>query len=708
MSSYVNPQVAGIAQRDLESTVISVDAITAVDATALGLVAGDTIIAKGRDVPGDVSFGFPFIVEASGTVDGGTVFSIGGGLYARLQYVGAVDVKWFGAVGDGVTDDVSAINAALACGAGELNFSDGTYYVLAASLENDQPEKGLVVKQNMTITFSSGAKILHEANADSRHIFCSGAACDNVTFINPEIDGNNSSTNGIGLNDVEECHIIGGFLRGIIGGNVTPYQTSLGGGRAITFQSFKTNVSINGTAFENCSTCIDVSRIYNQTVCGGVAIADITAKDCEVIVGCLGGNGSYLPDSVDNLNLNSTVISGVTFHNCGKSNKTPLRTNLSLRRQNSTGNCFPFSSLARTGTSYASYDWLVLETGYNPALPEWDPTATYNVADEVKYTDDGTNSALFSCDQTSGLTIKNVRGYNEASYGTIGALYRGIGSNVSISDVDVTIAARKLIWHCPNPIINSFARPTGYAKNCHFFDIINKGTVEYLIESENPVTGSATADYMPIAWCAMEIYCDSNTVTTGFVGPNLASQSTNPYNVWLCLRNLSRGGTISGAAYQIKNVTTTDPSWASPDSQGYKNVYLNTVEVRTHSYGPAIKLTRTGTNPAVVTLGTSPSTLGDYLYLSNGLFIAGNAYNANLVRFNSLRLWVDGFNMLRSLNSDPGSATSGSPFGKKVSVPGSTSASGAPGQWAADTSYVYVYVGDGSTHSWVRAPAAVW
>lgn len=50
----------------------------------------------------------------------------------------------------------------------------------------------------------------------------------------------------------------------------------------------------------------------------------------------------------------------------------------------------------------------------------------------------------------------------------------------------------------------------------------------------------------------------------------------------------------------------------------------------------------------------------------------------------------------------------GNPLGLKVSVPASASSSGQPGQWAADSSYIYVYTGNGSTHTWVRASAGSW
>ncbi len=45
------------------------------------------------------------------------------------------------------------------------------------------------------------------------------------------------------------------------------------------------------------------------------------------------------------------------------------------------------------------------------------------------------------------------------------------------------------------------------------------------------------------------------------------------------------------------------------------------------------------------------------------------------------------------------------PVGVKVSVPGSASATGIPGQWAADSNYVYVCI---AANTWVRSVAATW
>lgn len=47
-------------------------------------------------------------------------------------------------------------------------------------------------------------------------------------------------------------------------------------------------------------------------------------------------------------------------------------------------------------------------------------------------------------------------------------------------------------------------------------------------------------------------------------------------------------------------------------------------------------------------------------------------------------------------------------LGVRVGVPYSATASGAPGQFAADDSYFYVYTGDGTTHKWSRVPLTSW
>lgn len=48
------------------------------------------------------------------------------------------------------------------------------------------------------------------------------------------------------------------------------------------------------------------------------------------------------------------------------------------------------------------------------------------------------------------------------------------------------------------------------------------------------------------------------------------------------------------------------------------------------------------------------------------------------------------------------------PVSVRVGIPASSTTAGKPGYWAANSSYICVYTGDGTTHSWVRTAAATW
>jgi hypothetical protein len=79
-----------------------------------------------------------------------------------------VSVKDFGAVGDGVTDDTVAIQAALNSGASVINFSQGTYII----------NGGLTLTAPNTTLVCTGATIKLKNNASSlQMLFITGAGC---------------------------------------------------------------------------------------------------------------------------------------------------------------------------------------------------------------------------------------------------------------------------------------------------------------------------------------------------------------------------------------------------------------------------------------------------------------------------------------------------------------------------------------------------
>jgi parallel beta-helix repeat protein len=91
-----------------------------------------------------------------------------------------VSIKDFGAVGDGVTDDTSAIQDALATGK-DVFFPDGTYIVTGLTISNI----------GQTVYGNGGSSVLKLKNFANASVFTVSANC--VTIKNLSIDGNKSN-----------------------------------------------------------------------------------------------------------------------------------------------------------------------------------------------------------------------------------------------------------------------------------------------------------------------------------------------------------------------------------------------------------------------------------------------------------------------------------------------------------------------------------
>lgn len=124
-----------------------------------------TVIVK------DSNRGGTFTWSSTGTANGGTVFAGLTGYWNR-QYSGAVNVKWFGAVGDGIVDDTFAIQNAIdtlnyECG-GTLIFdgqySLGTNIGMTATKFN-------ITTNDITLLFRSGTKFTIRSDNDLAIIF---------------------------------------------------------------------------------------------------------------------------------------------------------------------------------------------------------------------------------------------------------------------------------------------------------------------------------------------------------------------------------------------------------------------------------------------------------------------------------------------------------------------------------------------------------
>lgn len=149
-----------ITKINLVGIVDTVEALATLDITKY-----TTAIVK------DLDRGGTFVWSATGTANGGTVFAGATGYWNR-QYDGAINVKWFGAVGDGVTDDTLSMQAAI----------DYSVYAKAKLLIT----AGIYVCNSLTI---GGSLVIEGEGVDQTYFVAKSTIGQNNMFTISNVDG---------------------------------------------------------------------------------------------------------------------------------------------------------------------------------------------------------------------------------------------------------------------------------------------------------------------------------------------------------------------------------------------------------------------------------------------------------------------------------------------------------------------------------------
>jgi len=92
-----------------------------------------------------------------------------------------VNVKWFGAKGDGVTDDTAAINRAVGNGGVTVYIPEGTYLINGDAEYTGQLSAGIEVKDNTTILISKKAVLKAKPTSSPRYMVLNIYGKKNVT-----------------------------------------------------------------------------------------------------------------------------------------------------------------------------------------------------------------------------------------------------------------------------------------------------------------------------------------------------------------------------------------------------------------------------------------------------------------------------------------------------------------------------------------------
>lgn len=558
--------------------------------------------------------------------NGGTVIVASNGKRWKRVFGGAVSAEWFGAKGDGTTDDTAAIAAAM--DAVSTAFDTYSFYsrevrgaTLCLTPGKHYAVDQLTPKGNVTVV-AYGSRLLHNAAASKPLLnvtyasmglrWYGGMLVAKMSAVNPtsallKLDATSGNLMRIAIRDVD---LIGGESDTLRYATAGLHLLAVPGVNGIYECEFS-NISarfVNGAGHKlDCNSLVGNRFLNNNTFTN----SDI--RNCALGIDMIGSEGNNFIGGA----IQACTGKAIKFRNCRANEFVGV-----------------WIEANNTGTSTAD-----------------DP---------------------FDIDFTDAANF---------------------GSNCFVGGQMITQPPRAY-WgwwkHFSPGNVNHRGSATGTTDDSQAFF------------SANPNTSAVRVNCAIGPWAASTAY----VAQTCIQGPN--TKFTTGF--WEC----TTAGT-SGAS---------PPAWPASPSAGTTQAD-NTV-VWTFRVGAPYPSLQLQPQPARImgTLGPSTTTEWELMRIksaytagANTVMTAGPGLNVTWrtnssdwdgghLMMNLFHLWADAFGVMRYKSSVPSSATDGFPFGTKVAVPGSATSSGAPGQWAVDTTNFYVYTGDGTTHTWRRVAVA--
>lgn len=231
-------------------------------------------------------------------------------VHNRMIEGAPIKVMDYGAVGDGTTDDFTALQAALDAGQGRVvDFSDAPSKSFATG-------KYLTVRDDTTITGSSWVKAISGNDYDT--VFLPQPGAKRITIDGLKIDANNQTAMcGIIIRranseiQVSNLHI-----------KNCAHDRSRKGGRALNIEAGVgpntygcRDVTVNGLIAEDCYSAISLQGGSENAQSANITISNVTARNCEHLVQMWGNESGY-PHAASAM---SATISNISGYNVGKS-----------------------------------------------------------------------------------------------------------------------------------------------------------------------------------------------------------------------------------------------------------------------------------------------------------------------------------------------------------------------------------------------------
>jgi len=148
--------------------------------------------------------------------DENSIYIYTGGYWIKLP--SCVDVKLFGAVGDGTTNDHTAITNAITAGRTAcipIYFPPGTYYIGSTTLAIDASNVLIVgAMPNTRYPFETNAPIIkYDGNAEAILVYKDGDTLTNIKIENIYIDAGGTATAALKLQRINNSHFKGISIR---------------------------------------------------------------------------------------------------------------------------------------------------------------------------------------------------------------------------------------------------------------------------------------------------------------------------------------------------------------------------------------------------------------------------------------------------------------------------------------------------------------
>lgn len=468
------------------------------------------------------------------------------------------------------------------------------------------PGYGLSNPPRSVVQWVDGAWTTLEPGVQVRHIFVgSGGDNSDVLLINPQIDGQDSSANGYGgansaTSRLSNVWIIGGVIKNIARQRD---RDSFEGGSGVTFQFGVDNCGAIRTKFYRVNCATDATGRNNATVFGAqrtynIIFDQIHCEQCEML------GHSYDLTTLSSITAEMNAVarwSNFTFLNCGRSNIVGTWPGLSFVRVNTAGNGSPWTDVNIPSTSYSG-NWQP-ET-FASADAEWSrATASYALASRVKVTNDGTLSALFHFEGNAGCVIDGVNGYNEPSFGQIGAIIGGGAGGCAMRNVHVLLDAKSGV-HCgsvPNmwPIVTRKDRSWVDSQ----MEFTNLGTTVRVSTADAPGAGDTT----PYRQRGLKIKAMVRRSTVTEVIDSWLGGASDPWRNWIEASDCAGAGTTFGTFGFVYNAQNTIP--VGNGETTFNKVRCEPLSVKVYQTDSQIQVERAGTGSGSAQIFVNGTTL---------------------------------------------------------------------------------------------------